>query len=393
MTSPSENSLIRKILFSFAATLLFFGVLEVGLRLAGIQPKLHLQNFELPAWLGTLDPLTLRDYKNKLQTQGFVNEDIYAYQGDAELGYKLKPNIQLKARNYASPPHVDKMPLWTIRSNARGFRIGEQKKTQDQEGVSKRTIHVLGDSSSFGWGVEYEEAYASVLQDRLNSALQPGEGEFAVINHSIPGFSSFQGRRLIESRDFVKKEDLVLVSFGANDSLPAQTSDRVRYEVATSFVGTLRRWLEHLLFYRIWQSYLINQRDWSQAEAGPNTPRVSLKSYKENLKTIFTAIKKKGGYPVFVSVCNFYDYPSAALAVSRRNDVPFFDFPKQLKAYLPQVMERFPEQFAAYYDVYGELMEKNESMVFLFPDNCHPNSIGHHLMGEIIFQSIESEPR
>ena len=382
---------IRKISFSFFTVIVFFGLLEGVLRLAGVQPKIRLQQFELPAWLATLDPLLLDAYEGRLAAQGFVNEDIYAYRADEELGYRLKPNLNLRVRNYSSPAHVDRMPEWTIISNSRGFRAGSDPEEPSHPDNPVRTIHVLGDSSSFGWGVDFEETYAYVLREKLNASLEPGEAPFAVRNHAMPGYSSFQGRRLMQGMDAIGKGDLVLVSFGGNDSLPVITSDRLRHERRKSLTGRLNGALSNFLFYRTLRATLINLAGWKKSEAQRDTFRVSLKDYQDNLKTMFAIAEEKEARPVFVNVCNFYEFPAVAESLSREKAVPFFNFPEQLKAYLPAVAALFPEKFMTYFKIYGDLMNTNESFAFLFPDNCHPNVIGHRLMGEIIFRTLQDE--
>ena len=58
---------------------------------------------------------------------------------------------------------------------------------------------------------------------------------------------------------------------------------------------------------------------------------------------------------------------------------------------MPTVHDRFPAQFVTYLEAYGEGMEANPMLAFLFPDRCHPNEIGHGLMAEVIFNASEGK--
>ena len=59
---------------------------------------------------------------------------------------------------------------------------------------------------------------------------------------------------------------------------------------------------------------------------------------------------------MFVNICNFKKYASVVLELTNST---------------------------------GEKMEENELYAVLFPDGCHPNAIGHRLLGEILFESLE----
>ena len=68
----------------------------------------------------------------------------------------------------------------------------------------------------------------------------------------------------------------------------------------------------------------------------------------------------------------------------RDHHVPFYNFPEIFKTYLSKIHNLYPEKFVRYFEVYGKMIEKEAQLVFLFPDLCHPNSIGHALMADIL---------
>lgn len=84
----------------------------------------------------------------------------------------------------------------------------------DASGSSGETFDILalGDSCTFGLGVDDAETWPSQLQDLL------GDIESArVTNAGVPGYTAYQGRRLLETRGDELKPDLVVATFGFND--------------------------------------------------------------------------------------------------------------------------------------------------------------------------------
>lgn len=90
----------------------------------------------------------------------------------------------------------------------------------------ERRILVLGASPSFGWGVPDAATYSRVLEKRMRELR--GE-RTKVINASIVGFSSWQGRRMLEQRLNLFRPDHVIISYGINDV----TRDRFFYSGPT----------------------------------------------------------------------------------------------------------------------------------------------------------------
>ena len=190
--NPTENKL-KNFLFSIFLVFIFFGFLEAILRLSGFQPTLPYKKFDIPAWMVELDPLVLAKYKSFIVNQNFVNEDAYAYKPDLRYGYLLKPNLQLTESNYSSAVYLDKLPPWTIASDLNGNRIPLNYSENEYLGVDGPTLHVLGDSSSFGWGVNFKDSYPQKLKEKLKQF-----SKFVIKNYSTPGFTSYQGRLLLD---------------------------------------------------------------------------------------------------------------------------------------------------------------------------------------------------
>jgi lysophospholipase L1-like esterase len=374
--NPTENKL-KNFLFSIFLVFIFFGLLEAILRLSGFQPTLPYKKFDIPAWMVELDPLVLAKYQSFIVDQNFVNEDAYAYKPDLRYGYLLKPNLQLTVSNYSSAVYLDKLPRWTIASDLNGNRIALKYSENEYLGVANRTLHILGDSSSFGWGVNFEDSYPQKLKEKLKQF-----SKIIIKNYSTPGFTSYQGRLLLGDKVKVKKGDIVLVSFGANDSYSAIKSDRIHFQARNSFIGKMNFSLSQLNIYKWLRTILYYLPESTISET--KNRRVSLEEYQENLKVIFKSTLSDGGVPIFVNICNSGAYGSAAEKTANSLHIPFYNFPENFKPYLSKIHDLYPEKFVSYFEAYGKIIEKETRLVFLFPDLCHPNYIGHELMADIL---------
>lgn len=377
--APLESSKrIQSFCYSVVVVFFFFGFIELVLRVSGFEPNFSYKSYTIPSWMEEMDPVVLEKYQQFVAGQGFVNEDAYAYEPDLRYGYRLKPNYTTTVQNYSSAFVVDKLPSWTIVSNAEGFRISSNEPSQTEA----RTLYVLGDSSSFGWGVEYEKSYPSLLKEKLSS-IAPVK----LRNLSLPGYSSFQGKLLWQEFGDIKNGDWVILSFGCNDSYSSLQSDRRQFDLRNSIAGKISWELKHLLLYRWMRTWGLPRSTLDHKEG----KRVPITQYRRNLEALVEGIREKGGKPLFVSVCNPSEYQDAARKTIENKKTDFFDFPSALEPYLSTIHDRFPDLFVTYFEAYGEDMEADPMLAFLFPDRCHPNEIGHRLMAEVLFEAIKGE--
>jgi lysophospholipase L1-like esterase len=98
------------------------------------------------------------------------------------------------------------------RINADGLRDSVYARPKP-DGVFR--IVVMGDSVSFGYGVEEAEAYPQVLEELL-SELVPNS-QIEVVNLSVGGYNAYNEAKLLEGVGQSYEPDLVLVQFCIND--------------------------------------------------------------------------------------------------------------------------------------------------------------------------------
>jgi sugar phosphate isomerase/epimerase len=126
-----------------------------------------------------------------------------------------------------------------IRINSEGFR--------DREFVIPKApgtyrILTLGDSFTWGAGLDVHETIPKQLEAKLNAGSETGR--FEVINGAIPGYNTLEEMRLLKKRGLKYDPDMVLLIYNLNDieSKPDVTRDESREHLSArpAQPGTMR---------------------------------------------------------------------------------------------------------------------------------------------------------
>jgi lysophospholipase L1-like esterase len=81
-------------------------------------------------------------------------------------------------------------------------------------------VMMLGDSTTFGWGVREEDTAAKFLERKLNAHLPPGYDKVEVINAGVGNYDTVQEVTYYETRGQAFHPDLVVLVFFINDPEP-----------------------------------------------------------------------------------------------------------------------------------------------------------------------------
>ncbi len=129
-----------------------------------------------------------------------------AHQYDPDLMWSMKPNLH-NVMQFANPNQSPAM----LTTNDLGLRNPPIRPK-----VGTRIL-CIGDSRTFGAGVEDAETYPAQLQAILDTQFP---GRFEVINAGVSGYSAPQGLRYLELRGKALAPDIVIACFGHNEWAP-----------------------------------------------------------------------------------------------------------------------------------------------------------------------------
>ena len=236
-TTHRNVSTSRKVLYSLITSSAIFIAFEFLLRLIGFQVTLNTEKmvFTFP----------LDDY-NKNAPEPFLTRDDTVF-------WRPKAGV--------------------MDHNTKGF-YGPEFSIEKKPGVTR--IVCLGDSCThFG-----PETYPDILRVYLDEVAP---GQFEVINAGVIGYTSFQGRKLLESEVLDWSPDIVTVYFGWNDHWLARGREDKNQNINDSYTQDT---LQSLRTYQL-ASYFFGGNDGER----PNKKRVEPQDYITNLRSIQKACR------------------------------------------------------------------------------------------------------
>ena len=205
-----------------------------------------------------------------------------------------------------------------FRTNELGLRDGPIV----QDGRTR--VLAIGDSCTFGWGVEQTEAYPQVLQGLLDARrTTPG---YRVINAGVPGYTSYHGVLYLRERGLALRPAIVIAGYGFNDIF--RTGDVVQ----------ALRWQRALMpLLELDDALLDRSRMWLWVRAKTAmAPRDDLpfrstpERYRRNLVDIVEMARAAGVKPLLVSFWRpnapQQQHAAAVGEVAREHGVPMVTY-------------------------------------------------------------------
>jgi len=145
--------------------------------------------------------MTERDSRD-IQADGSVSLRSIVIPNDSDqIIYELKPGLAARFM------HVP------VKMNALGMRGPE---TTLEKPANTFRVALLGDSYTFGWGVEQDKTFASLMQKTADTILN-GTKKVEVLNFGVPGYATFQEVGLFFEKALKFSPDAVLIYVISND--------------------------------------------------------------------------------------------------------------------------------------------------------------------------------
>lgn len=273
-------------------------------------------------------------------------------------------------------------------TNAQGFR-GPALAREKRPGALR--VIATGNSSTFGWGVNDVETYPSQLAARLREKIRGREIE--VMNAAIPGFTTFQGSRLLADEILALAPDYVVLSYGFNDSRLAASTDSVFAAQAARPAGQLARAASHLEIYRRLTRLIrgASADRLSPAADARSTNRVPVAEYESRLREMVRAVTQAGARPMLLLMVIPPEYADAAARVARDAGIPLLETRPYLLAHVadPEFAARHATQIAAHASAWRDVPAETWRNP-AYADGIHPSGLGHGLIAEWVAEVIAS---
>ena len=258
-----------------------------------------------------------------------------------------------------------------ININSQGFRDKEYEVKKDKNVFR---ILCLGDSSTFGHGVQLQDTYHTLLENRLNKEFGQSRIRFEIINAGVTGYTSCQGLSLYKIKGFKYKPDIVTFYFGINERKKIfYISDKqiMHHDVPAAVKAAIENnLLLKLHSYRLLRNFIVNVLSIGKNNIGENVPRVSLEDFKENILELNRLCKKNGSLLLLISPpysklkdlrgnllidIDFIPYRELLENISKKHNIPLVS--------IPEMTEESPGDTTPF-----------------FLDTVHPNQLGHRII-------------
>ena len=233
-----------------------------------------------------------------------------------------------------------------LTSNDDGFRTSEFK--AKSPGVTR--IVTVGDSSTFGWGVDPEYTYQHLLEERFDRGRNSSA---EVLNLGSSGHTSrHPAYELVQIRDV---QAAATPDPGLYDPFEAS---RARAE--------------------------------SEGDSRALVRSVSIESYKDNLRSIVARARGLGARAEALAVYSPAEYVAGMREVAQTEVIPlvdagrlFSDNGDELRSHLLYAGEvRF------YEELYGLDAIAERSSLYVTTDGCHPGRAGHRLIANALYAAL-----
>ena len=237
----------RRLALGVATAAVLLGMVEVGLRIAGVVP---------------------------------------AYQADLIGGWRMVPEIHGERLAGGDDTHP-----FIVTTNADGLRNGPAR----AKPPGLKRVALMGDSTMFGWGVDDGGTVADGVKAGLEG--QPIE----VINAGQPGYSTTQITLFFESVVRYYEPDLTVVFLPMHDHNKVLVSDREYLDGPAGPVAAARVLLAtHSLLYQVIRQHLypLSERPFltpRDSDTEPRVYRVSEEERADNMARIATLAAGWGG--------------------------------------------------------------------------------------------------
>ncbi len=354
------KNIFKNILFALIACIIIFLFLE-GISYIGLQ--------------------FIKDNKTDSENKKLIVEDDW-YIYTPELGWEFKPNysglITGKMRSFDSDG-------------------GLESDSIQRHDKSREKILFLGDSITYGYGIDTEYTFVEVIDNMIP--------DINAINLGVPGYSSYQGYKMLLKHGIKMKPDIIVVAFNYNDRryvlFPANIDSDKKFQaiVRQNMYDRINRSLKRFALYRLMHAILsgssentaYREIEWTgKIDMDTIFPRVSKESYRKNLENIADTASENGIRVIFMLL---YDNPEFVDKIRKgREMLRSAKYDEAVNMLKPEV--RPDNKFSALARVYlaraliGKGLNEEAQSIYILDDAYHSASGGTPISLDDEYNSI-----
>jgi hypothetical protein len=359
---------------TFGATAFILIALKPAL-LTPISPQLSglVQDVGARASLNTADAERLRrGYYEDLTDVNRFNAELWQVMGDAPPGWMVVAD-QLQYRTDAI--RIELVPSTTAAFkgatrtiNSHGMRDREYTLVP---GPNTFRIILFGSSHDMGHGVEDNETYENLVEDRLNAELGPVTGlTYEILNLSLSAYTPVQKLEILRVKALEFEPDLIIYSAASN-------------ELNWVFRPVQLRWLAENNFLEQFPSILVAMNragvstNIEEFDSNDDATTARLMPYAEEVFTkLFTRFRDLG---------ETQDVQTALLLLEVPDDTS-----QSLTAFdqLNEIGEGLSVPVLNLRGAFSEISDR--STLWIAPFDTHTNAHGHQMIADLLFEQLLS---
>ena len=398
MPSPDTptGTFWQRLALVVSAPVVFLLLSDVVIRVSGIETDVaRNENFEIgvPVWaLGDENWIDIQRVRLE-EPRGVRAEDVVwlRYFEEARyIQYKLKPSIAVDASNPFNNMELRKGKTFRLTSNTSGFRTREFE--PKRSGVTR--IVTIGDSSTFGWGVDPEYTFQHLLEERFRR--QGSDSPTEVLNLGISGHTSRHGLGLFEHYVRDLDPDVLILSYGANDARRVLQSADEMLDLDDTWRGSARDLLYRFETFRLLRRLILgvyDPFDGSRARAEAEGEERDLVGaverdvYMDNLRSLVGQARELGARSVLLGICTPSDYLRGMDYVAETEEVPLVDVGELFLSRMDDLRAHrlYPDEVRFYEALYGVEEMAKRTEFYVTTDGCHPSRVGHNLIADALY--------
>ena len=275
---------------------------------------------------------------------------------DSILVYQIKPNFEQVYDGYRcriKPTH--------IKINSFGFRDYEYSIKKPNNTIR---IIAIGDSFTFGLGVELEDSWPKQLEKILNENNKNKNIHYQVLNLGVPGYNFEQYFENIRVNALKLQPDIIIIAFIRNDAYPPDSETQLQEFMKTN-CSEIRNFSnkDSGEFHRAMEK--------CEAEFYSKFS----KDFEEHPLKYWQALEGE-----FTNISNITRENNIRIIITNLNSVP--------QPFIKEIINFSNNQSWCYVDgnTQKTMEEANRNTLNLY--DGHPNKLGHELIAEKIFRGM-----